>query len=198
MNLKLPPDVTHLAASFLDASDLTTLNQAFPALAPLTSVTLLGDIRENGPHGGDHKKRSHPIIIPRIPQGWCLHSVTISYSWRDQGWGNRKGRFWVVARNQDRDTIDRHSEWCGGFGEGNEEVCVTPHAAPHALESGKLVFVPVPGKEYHLWHVVGGGGGHQLVVQDLQVCVAMLPEPTSNKTSSLCLQIKTQDKPGGL
>ena len=81
--------------------------------------------------------------------GCKLHRMSLEFTWRDQGWGNRKGK--IALRI------------------GEDALFVYEHVAPHEFETTEWV-VPVPVDvhaggsaapiELHLKS--GGGGGHRL------------------------------------
>ena len=96
-----------------------------------------------------------------------LHTVYVACSWRDQGWGNRKGMLSVVA-GEDGEAPGDYQPW---------QPCVVAgrEPAPHELSPLRLEFKPeidtaaggwLP---YRLFARVGGGGGHSLCVRHLAV-----------------------------
>ena len=117
-----------------------------------------------------------PIKSVQIPVfGIDPHTVCLKCRWKDQGWGNRKGKLFVVAQGSaaSKDTTTcqegRHMEAdeTALFGEGRF-VYKSPVAAAHDFEDLQIMFTtPQKDETYHLWVVVGGGGGHKLFVVDL-------------------------------
>lgn len=95
-----------------------------------------------------------------IPTDLNVHSVLLKCFWRDQGWGNRKGMFSVVTNNG-RAPND-YIAW-------SKDVVCGKEAAPHDLERLVLQFRPSTKETYKIWLRVGGGGGHQLVIEDLTI-----------------------------
>ena len=82
-------------------------------------------------------------------------SATLELTWRDQGWGNRKGTLHARKAGEE--------DW----------VEITSEPAPH--ESARLV-VCLPtrllgGGEVQLGYTIGGGGGHRLIVTDASLLV---------------------------
>jgi hypothetical protein len=67
--------------------------------------------------------------------------------WKDQGWGNAKGRLYVIGS-----TSDRH------------RIAAASLLAGHIETSLRLQFIPQDGEEYSLWYKAGSGGGHSLEV----------------------------------
>jgi hypothetical protein len=77
------------------------------------------------------------------------HSIHLNSSWKDQGWGNRKGRV-VVTSSIYAFTPD---------------IVVNSWIAEHRLS--QLELKVQPGKKYYLMYRAGGGGGHSLHVSDI-------------------------------
>lgn len=91
--------------------------------------------------------------IPIVVSGQLLQSIRLCCVWRDQGWGNRKGRLFVSTSK----TVF-----------SQDSVVVQSDEAQHDDDTLVLEFKPRQGMEYYLWRFVGQGGGHRLVVQDLE------------------------------
>lgn len=95
------------------------------------------------------------------------HTVYLRCRWKDQGWGNKKGMLSVVAKGGRAPNDDKPCSKLVVCGE-------TP--APHQWSPLSLSFCPDTEDEekdpYAIWVRVGGGGGHQLNVEDL--CIRVL------------------------
>jgi hypothetical protein len=95
-----------------------------------------------------------------------LETVTISCQWKDQGFGNMKGRLKLEIKRGDERIC---SQDCFGL-------------APHALESRSKTFTaselqnPRGQDIISIGYVVGGGGGHQLFVDDLKISLTRKPQ----------------------
>ena len=103
--------------------------------------------------------RAHRLLT--VPLGGArtrVHTVGITLFWRDQGWGNRKGKVWVL-RERDRAPNDH--------GISSEDVRCMKGPAPHAVAHEYMAFRPRAGEEYDIWYSVGGGGGHRLYIYNL-------------------------------
>ena len=103
--------------------------------------------------------RAHRLLP--VPLGGArtrVHTVGITLFWRDQGWGNRKGKVWVL-RERDRAPNDH--------GISSEDVRCMKGPAPHAVAHEHMAFRPRAGEEYDFWYSVGGGGGHRLYIYNL-------------------------------
>ena len=103
--------------------------------------------------------RAHRLLP--VPLGGArtrVHTVGITLFWRDQGWGNRKGKVWVL-RERDRAPNDH--------GISSEDVRCMKGPAPHTVAHEDMAFRPRAGEEYDIWYSVGGGGGHRLYIHNL-------------------------------
>lgn len=95
-----------------------------------------------------------------VPDGF--DHLAIHCRWKDQGFGNQKGRLIVVVK-RGTETICEHD-------------CFGP--ASHAWEtksktlSSSELRNPCSGDVISIEYVVGGGGGHELHVEDLKISVA--------------------------
>jgi len=112
-----------------------------------------GMVRWGGSYGsGDHKRRWKEIHIPvAIP----THSAQFSCLWKDQGWGNRKGRIYITGC-EDLDSPFKDED----------VVCCTDFDAEHDWKPLRLQFLVEEGKRYFVWYKVGGGGGHELFLRN--------------------------------
>jgi len=71
--------------------------------------------------------------------------------WKDQGWGNRKSR--VIVREVTREKIVHFSE-----------------VASHEEQRLDIVLSAVnPNETFHVWVVVGGGGGHSIHLSNVRI-----------------------------
>mmetsp|Transcript_16567 Transcript_16567/g.24769 ORF Transcript_16567/g.24769 Transcript_16567/m.24769 type:complete len:705 (-) Transcript_16567:44-2158(-) len=109
---------------------------------------------------------SEPILSCKIKPD---SKATLSFKWRDQGWGNRKGRMRIRLVNT----------------ENGDDVASTPEygIAPHQYEevtehfsfNHGLVRNSAKGYKFVLEVVVGGGGGHELFMKDFSfICTSGL------------------------
>ena len=83
--------------------------------------------------------------------------------WRDQGWGNRKGRLAVaLVRGQSEEVVALQS---------TEGLGVAPHRLGKAtaeVNEDDVVTQARPGDFYRFFGNAGGGGGHELVVKNFK------------------------------
>jgi hypothetical protein len=117
-----------------------------------------------------------PLCGPEIPlvfDAQNTHSVTLKCTWQDQGWGNRKGRLYVVGH--DSHAIPPQAQW--NFSSGRV-LSSAPSVAPHNSQELKMFFTPIVECDtYHLFYKVGGGGGHELLVWNLEAVSVGFGDP---------------------
>jgi hypothetical protein len=145
---------------------------------------------------GDLPRRSEEIPILSIRP----HSIGLQCRWKDQGYGDRKGRLYVIGEPkrtlifEEKNRSD-HSETNAMRNKEEEEeatnlapfeggslVYESP-LAPHTFSNLKVTFVPRPNETYHLWYRCGGGGGHLLMVEELIVNTLFFDDKNRNWTS---------------
>ncbi|CAB9503291.1 expressed unknown protein [Seminavis robusta] len=159
----LPSDLLRRVACFLDRDNLGSLSLTSPTVNQHLSI---GSI--NHPDHSIYGVGGFFTFNDRFEDGWGyaaklqgattfanrpIHSVQVSFRWKDQGWGNQKGMVRVVAVNANN----------------NRQVSCTG-IAPHEEAAQKsMCFVPVAGTEYFLQVRVGHGGGHSLHLKNIQL-----------------------------
>ncbi len=152
-----PRDLTETIASFLCPVDALALDASGTATRCV--------VVERNRHFATNQvfavseHRAHRLLP--VPLGGArtrVHTVGITLFWRDQGWGNRKGKVWVL-RERDRAPNDH--------GISSEDVRCMKGPAPHAVAHEYMAFRPRAGEEYDIWYSVGGGGGHRLYIHNL-------------------------------
>ena len=93
-----------------------------------------------------------------------IDSFTLRFNWRDQGWGNHKGR--IFYRSGD-------SGWLNlGLLAGHtwsSQVKTIFSTSPADFDVAPLEF----------GYVVGGGGGHSLHINNASLSITTVPEPAS-------------------
>mmetsp|Transcript_5240 Transcript_5240/g.9631 ORF Transcript_5240/g.9631 Transcript_5240/m.9631 type:complete len:309 (-) Transcript_5240:94-1020(-) len=120
----------------------------------------------------DDIHRGFQIPVPS-QQMVSVHSTRLSINWRDQGWGNRKSQVFVIATKKDQTPYesagsvqiwnDERKEFGGG------RVVYRSEIAPHSMGRLTITFMTKQEESYHLWYVVGGGGGHAISLEDVKV-----------------------------
>jgi hypothetical protein len=116
------------------------------------------------------------IVFSEESDSWSFHSKSkelaladigrmkglhVSFKWKDQGWGNEKGRVAVKVMNG-TDEVFQIDDWS---------------VAPHVKETVSVMYDEdhhfvknlVAGFRFELWYRVGGGWGHSLRVEDFSV-----------------------------
>lgn len=112
--------------------------------------------------------------IPTILQV-SVHTLLVTMKWWDQGWGNRKGRLLLVAENKNQ-SYDRSGKKNGpDFG----RVVYESRIAKHARRRLNITFKPKNNESYHIWYVVGGGGGHELNLYNMKIQALVFDESKS-------------------
>jgi len=161
--LSLPSEVTRLTASFLSASDALHLAETCKTLQSKLSLRLLPDshvLFTSNARSGDRRWGHKDIPFVQIP---CLspnvHSITLTFQWHDQGWGNSAGGLWVIRRNKNTPP-DPFQRFYGG------QVVWQSELAPKARAPLRVTFSTSPDEIYQLWFRVGMGGGHELHLHD--------------------------------
>lgn len=102
--------------------------------------------------------KSKELVLADIDRMKGLH---VSFNWKDQGWGNQKGRVAVKVMDG-TDEVFRIEDWS---------------VAPHEKETVSVMYDEdhyfvknlVAGCRFELWYIVGGGGWHSLWVEDFSV-----------------------------
>ena len=111
-----------------------------------------------------------------LPEKWFdgpkiegyIKSIDISFEWRDQGYGYRKGYIWLK--------IIRAGETV--FESSNYLLGTAPHSwmQVHTQLTGHYDIVRrfKPGDRYQFMRNIGGGGGHSLHVKNFKVLVEVV------------------------
>jgi hypothetical protein len=162
----LPADLLEKVADFLlvgDAFRLSRTSKAVYSLFPLSMLEslLMKRTRMVGKSVGEprcHRGPKIPVFLPIR-----THTIVIQCKWRDQGWGNRKAKFLIVAHKKSNNHTDDNVDNIN-----NGRVVVQSPIAEHSETLMTLSFSPsrttaeIEEEVYHLWYEIGGGGGHQL------------------------------------
>ena len=97
-----------------------------------------------------------------------IKSIDISFAWRDQGYGFRKGNIWLQIIRAGKTVLESSKDLCG--------------KAPHNLiqahtrltRRDDIVRRFKPGDCYRFMRNIGGGGGHYLVVKNFEALVEVV------------------------
>ena len=103
----------------------------------------------------------HKQLFQSKPFEGNVRRISISWQWKDQGWGNQKGQLtFKVIRDgnemisSDTSTIAEHS-W-------------STQRYIYEVDS-QLLNSSQQGDIFEIWYLVGGGGGHQLYIRDMKI-----------------------------
>ena len=191
----LPSDLKKQVASFLSAKDTHSLNQTSSSVhTDLCFSTLSPAFRlySSSIWRGEHLTGDHPVCGAMIPIffGSSIHSINLTCLWRDQGWGNWKGRLFVLGFPDSENHDHTHTNL--RFSDGR--LTYRTQIAPHAEERLKFSFKPRRNEIYYIWYVVGGGGGHDLRLRNLIVHTAVFDD--QDRTLSKTYQQQQPQNPG--
>mmetsp|Transcript_16271 Transcript_16271/g.27772 ORF Transcript_16271/g.27772 Transcript_16271/m.27772 type:complete len:316 (+) Transcript_16271:114-1061(+) len=162
----LPPAIlTQKIAHYLSPADLfhvsTTSKKLHSQLA--LSVTprrkIIAKLSRHDLQGYDIRAFHGPYLMEYgfavpIPSTVECHSIRVLMSGRDQGWGNKKSYF-VIAFSDNNVAVPTKQEQPQG------PLVFSSGIAPHSRQHIEFIFQPENDRSYHLWYVVGGGGGHE-------------------------------------
>jgi hypothetical protein len=107
-----------------------------------------------------------PSLVGSPRSCHMIHSYALDLRWKDQGWGNKKGRFFIVGRDRINSNVSKtssspqeedHPDFCAGG-----RVVYKSPVAEHVETGLRIRFRPRMDETYHLWYICGGGGGHTL------------------------------------
>lgn len=111
----------------------------------------------------DDSTRSDSLILWNIfddIQG-SIRSFELMLTWKDQGYGNLKGRIFYQINDLDPVFIDLASHnW------ETETFSIQDIMAP-------------AGSALRLFYTVGGGGGHRIFISDASISITSVPEPST-------------------
>ena len=165
-NLEKMPDLmlSHLA-EFLSPEDTTRLAQTCSRLhsvLPRYMVMRGKDFNIRGPSGGHWAPEPY---FDGPPLTSTVKKLTMSLTWKDQGWGNRKGEIFVKlmrpstsrdsGANEDLDLVEVvEKRRLFGIAKHQEDKAVTE------ITDDPVVTLTQPGDFYRFMRNAGGGGGH--------------------------------------
>jgi len=164
---RIPAELQKRIANFLkyrDAFRLSQVNKQIKESLGMSTIRLPSAIPTKGIWAGSVRDGDIPRRCRKLPflMKNRVHTVLLRGMYQDQGWGNQKGRFYIVA---------------SGAGFGHRVVATSP-LANHGETALKLEFNTVDDDAtYTLWYKVGGGGGHTLTLANLTMQLIIFDEP---------------------
>ena len=155
-------------ASYLSFTDLVELAASSPALThlqPKLQEVTGEDFSRFGPHDGDFCPGTY-MDVAILTRG--IKSVKMSFLWKDQGHGNRKGQVWLQLVREGEVIADSREQFpalaphCRGQELERREVEVVGHPVVSLAARGDILRVA---------RNVGGGGGHSLIVGEFNMTI---------------------------
>lgn len=172
----LPDLILSRLSDFLGPEDTARLAQTcrrLHSLLPRYLVMRGADFRIRGP-GGGHWAPELYFDGPSLTS--TVKKLTMSVTWVDQGWGNRKGELFVkLVRPKRRsrrggETVLAEKRGLFGIAKHKEET-----ASAEVVEDA-VVSMAQPGDFYRFMRNAGGGGGHTLTVKNFRVVATLNTE----------------------
>lgn len=167
---ELPDEILPIVVGHLPPSGAIQLNNTCKKLHSKLSLTttfprrILTNYFRQDPDDEAH----YGFQIP-VPHQVSCHSMLLSMTWKDQGWG---GRVFVLAeaKNRSNDGSGRQ------FSEGR--VVYASGIALHEERRLAIAFQPKKNETYHLWYVVGHGGGNRLRLSNTSIRSLVFDDPS--------------------
>lgn len=162
-----PYPVLQKTVEFLPPIDVVRLSQTCKKLRqslPFYFIITAQGFKKSGPHGGNF-----------CPEKWfdgpklnkLIEHVNISMKWKDQGWGLRKGKIQLRIIRHSEIVLETEPGLCGLAKHDWEEVII------HLTEEDDVVKKFKPGDHFQIMRDIGGGGGHQLIVQKFKLVIKL-------------------------
>ena len=160
----------------------------------------VADINLRGADGPGHSWQPS-VYFETPPFTSSIHSIKITCTWKDQGWGNQKGHIFLhlirpilpeaqnMGINSEQKSIKK-MESTKHKSEALVAECTDLFgSAPHELRSAwvpltwadPIISLALPGDYFRFMKNVGGGGGHKLFVEEFK---AILEINTKSSTES--------------
>jgi len=172
--VSLPDLALHVIARYLEPKDIIHMTEASPyfedmrRFLPKYQEILGKEFEKWGPHDGDFEPETY-FDGPEMNQG--AKSIKMSFQWRDQGFGNRKGQMWIQLIREGQVLADTREDYYE----------LAPHTAGRArFEDREVVIKDHPvvelltrGDKLRFMRNVGGGGGHSLHVRQFKVVIEL-------------------------
>ena len=91
----------------------------------------------------------------------------MSFRWKDQGYGNRKGMLWIELLRGSEIIASSYDDFqaLAPHKEETREVVIKDHPVVDKIRKGDVL---------QFMRNVGGGGGHSLTVEDFKVTLELI------------------------
>ena len=162
--------LSNLARRYLRPEDLVSLCDSHPNFEFLKLY--LPEYREipgesfnkRGPRDGHFCPE--PYFLSDV-MNQRVRSLTMSFRWRDQGYGNRKGMLWIELMRDGKmiATSKDDFNFLAPHEEETREVVIKDHPVVDKVRKGDFL---------QFMRNVGGGGGHSLTVEDFKVTLELI------------------------
>ena len=173
--MEVLPDLAlrHLAR-FLHPEDIVRLGRTCKRMYSVMPRVVLTKEKWRGEnfhiyeYYGERDSSERYFDTPELPS--TVKSLCLSVTWRDQGWGNRKGCLTLFlmrpVANGETIRISVYGELFG-IAEHYEK------SAKVVIDSHPVVTEAKPGDFYRFMRRAGGGGGHELIVRNFRAVATM-------------------------
>ena len=138
--------------------------------------------RWNGSYNNGDREMYWFHLTPNILKSKKIHTIRFRCAWKDQGWGNRKGRL-IIREDSAKNQYTNNNGQANLVGHKIFETNI----AEHQYTSLKIHFQPEPGKTYTMSYVVGGGGGHELCIKNPKVSMLIYNGQRLDDVSSILI-----------
>ena len=200
---ELVPEVIREIGRFLEPSEAVRLSQTCISTSIGLSLRTHSSLTNGSPDstmtlvGGHHE--GNPaictgVIVPCYDDS--LHSVTLKFSWKDQGKGRRKGQLFIVAHEMPKD-VEAKSE---GYEQSlrdlpfkKKQIIYQSDFAHHKMSSLQVPICPTPNKIYQVWCKVGPESSFSLTFKD----ICLHTTAFGNRAPKVAFYQFQQEKPVG-
>lgn len=159
-------------SAFLNPEDIVNLGRTCKRMHSVMPQVVLNDEEWRGEDFEIYGPRGR--FCPELYfDGPALSStvkkLSLSVSWNDQGWGNRKGELFLklIRRDGSGENIVAEHRRLFGIAEHMET------RASVVIENHPVVKQARPGDFYRFMRNAGGGGGHRLIVRNFRVVASI-------------------------
>jgi len=169
---------------------------------------------DNHYSSGDYDDQNKLLFRPEFvfAKGLRPVSLKISYTGRDQGWGNAKGRVWVrlvgPVDKELKEMLQLDEDWAPKSGDQDTYAPIIAEDTPFETiahsdredsitltpESSKVLSRARPGQTIEFWKYTGGGGGHELHLRDFKATLSCIRDDSFSAEKSSEADTKDSSK----